>query len=125
MPTGTKPGDSELGRSPLAEDLTVGQWFDILSVQVDGQKAADSRFMIEIRITGAKEAWRLTVSNGVRNYRQQNSGSVVGEKPDLSISITRMRLLDFLRSGVIDGVPGAEHHGGIEVLDQLLEISST
>lgn len=121
---GTKPGESELGRSPLAENLTVEQWFDILSVQIDGQKAAGSRFVIEIRITDAREAWRLTVSNGVLNYRQQNSGSVVGEKPDLSVSITRMGLLDVLRGGDIDRVPGAEHHGDLGVLDQLLEILS-
>lgn len=122
--TGTRPGEGELGRSPLAETLTVEQWFDILSVQVDSQKAADNRFVIEIRITDTKEAWRLTVSNGVLNYRQQTSGCVVGEKSELSIFITRMGLLDVLRGGDIDEVPGAEHHGDLEVLEKLLDMIS-
>lgn len=122
--TGTRPGESELGRSPLSETLTVEQWFEILSVQVDAEKAADNRFVIEIRITDTKEAWRLTVSNGVLNYRQQAPGSVIGEKPELSMSITRMGLLNVLRGGDIDGVPGAEHHGDLGVLYKLLDIIS-
>lgn len=120
--TGTRPGESELGRSPLAETLTVEQWFEILSVQVDSQKAADSRFVIEIRITDTEETWRLTVSNGVLNYRQQTSDGVVGETPELRIAISRIGLLHVLRGGDIDEVPGAEHSGDIEALDKLLEI---
>lgn len=122
--TGTRPGESELGRSPLTETLTVEQWFEILSVQVDSQKAAGSRFVIEISITGTKETWRLTISNGVLNYRQQNTGSVVGEEPELSISINRMGLLDVLRGGDIDEVPGAEHRGDLQVLEKLIDIIS-
>lgn len=122
--TGTRPGESELGRSPLTETLTVEQWFEILSVQVDSQKAADSRFVIELSITDTNEAWRLAVSNGVLNYRQQTSGRVVGEEPDLSISISRMGLLDVLRGYDIGGVPGAEHCGDLDILDKLIDIIS-
>lgn len=122
--TATRPGESELGRSPLAETLTVEQWFEILSVQVDSQKAADSRFVIEIRITDTKEAWTLTISNGVLNYRQQTTGGVVGEKPELSISVTKMGLLDVLQGRSIDEVPGAEHRGDLQVLDKLIDIIS-
>lgn len=122
--TGTRPGESELGRSPLTETLTVEQWFEILSVQVDSQKAADGRFVIELRITDTNEAWRLTVSNGVLNYRQQTTDRVVGEKPDLGISISRMGLLDVLRGDDIGGVPGAEHCGDLEVLDKLIDMIS-
>ncbi|KAI7778261.1 hypothetical protein LA080_002448 [Diaporthe eres] len=122
--TGTRPGERELFRSPLAETLIVEQWFEILSVQVDSQKAVDNRFVIEVSITDTKEAWRLTVSNGVLNYRQQASGHVVGERPDLSISITTMGLLDVLRGGDIEGVPRAKHHGDLEVLEKLLDIIS-
>lgn len=121
---GTRPGEGELGRSPLTETLTVEQWFEILSVQVDGQKAADGRFVIELRITDTNEAWRLTVSNGVFNYRQQTTGRVFGEKPDLSISMSRMGLLDVLRGDDIGGIPGAEHHGDLKVLDKLIDIIS-
>lgn len=114
--TGTRPGESELGRSPLAEILSVEQWFEILSVQVDSQRAAGSRFVIEIRISDTEEAWRLTVSNEVLNYRLQTSGGVVGETPELRIAITRVGLLHVLRGGDIDEVPGAEHSGNIKVL---------
>lgn len=120
--TGTAPGEGELGRSPLAETLSVEQWFEILSVQVDSQRAAGSRFVIEIRITDTEEAWILTVSNGVLNYRQQTSGGVIGETPELRIAITRMGLLHVLRGGDIDEMPGAELDGDSEVLDKLLEI---
>lgn len=122
--TGTRPGDSELGRSPLAETLTVEQWLDILSVQVDSQKAGDSHFVIELDITDTEETWRLTVSNGVLNYRQQPSGSIVGEEPELRISISKVGLLEVLRGDDIDGVPGAEHHGDLKILDKLLDILS-
>ncbi|KAH8778599.1 beta-lactamase-like protein [Diaporthe sp. PMI_573] len=120
--TGTRPGGSELGHSPLAETLTVGQWFEILSVQVDAEEAGDCHFVIDMQITDTKEAWRLTASNGVLNYRQKTSGSVVGEKPDLSIIISKMGLLDVLRGGDIDGVPGAEHRGDLDILDKFLDI---
>ncbi|KAG8164478.1 hypothetical protein KVR01_006396 [Diaporthe batatas] len=122
--TSTRPGESELGRSPLGETLTVGQWFEILSVQVDGQKAGDSHFVIEIVVTDTKEAWRLTISNGVLNYRQQSSGSVVGEELELSIIMSKMGLLDVLRGSDIDEVPGAEHSGDLDLLDKFLDIIS-
>lgn len=120
--TRTRPGESELGRSPLAENLTVGQWFEILSVQIDGHKAGDCHFVIAVQVVDAMETWSLTVSNGVLNYRRQTSGGVVGEKPDLSIIITKMGLLDVLRGGDIEGVPGAEYSGDLDVLDKFLDI---
>ncbi|KAI3392990.1 hypothetical protein diail_4901 [Diaporthe ilicicola] len=122
--TGTRPGESELGRIALTDTLTVEQWFDILSVQVDGQKSSDTRFVIELGITDLGGTWRLTFSNGVLNYRRQKQDSVVGEKPDLRIAITRLGLFDVLRGGDIDAVPGAEHYGDLEVLDKLLDIIS-
>lgn len=121
---GTRPGQSELGRSPLGENLTVGQWFEILSVQVDGEKAGGCHFMIDIEITETKEAWRLAVSNGVLNSRQQSSGSEVREKPDLGIIIPKKGLLDILRGVDIDQVPGAEHSGDLDFLDKFLDIIS-
>lgn len=120
--TRTRPGESELGRSPLAENLMVGQWFEILSVQVDEKKAGDCHFVIDIQVVDTKEAWRLAVSNGVLNYRQQTSSCVVGEKPDLSIIISKIGLLDVLRGGDIEGVPGAEYHGNLDVLAKFLDI---
>lgn len=123
--TGTKPGESQLGRRALADTLTVEQWFDILSVQVDSQKASNSRFVIEIAITDVKQIWRLTFSNGVLNYRRQKKQEgVVGERPDLKIATPRLGLWGVLRGEDIDAVPGAEHHGNLEVLDKLLDIIS-
>lgn len=122
--TGTRPGESELGRSPLGEALTVGQWFEILSVQVNGERAGECYFVIDIEIADTKEAWRLIVSNGVLNYRQQSSGNVVSEKPDLSILISKTGLLDLLRGGDIDEVPGAGHSGNLDFLDKFLDIIS-
>ncbi|KAL1884053.1 hypothetical protein Daus18300_000162 [Diaporthe australafricana] len=123
--TGTKPGESQLGRSALADTLTVEQWLDILSVQVDSQKASNSRFVIDIAVTDVKETWRLTFSNGVLNYRRQKKQEgVVGEGPNLKIAIPRLGLLHVLRGGDMDAVPGAEHHGNLEVLCKLLDIIS-
>lgn len=121
---GSRPGESELGRSPLSETLTVGQWFEILSVQVDGEKAGNCHFVIDIEITDTKETWSLTISNGVLNYRRQSSGSLFFEKPDLSIITSKMGLLDLLRGGDINQVPGAEHSGDLEILDKFIDIIS-
>lgn len=121
---GTRPGESQLGRSPLADTLTVEQWFDILSVQVDSQKASNSRFVIEILVTDIKETWRLIFSNGVLNYRRQKQGGVVDERPSLRIEIPKSGLLDVLQGGNIDTVPEVKYHGDVEVLDTLLDIIS-
>lgn len=123
--TGTRPGEDQLGRSPLAKTLTVEQWLDILSVQVDGEKAAEVRFVIDIDVTDDEQSWRVTVSNGALNYRQKVQLPVVGETANLSMAVSRVGLREVLLGGDIRNVPGAKYHGSLKVLDMLLDIVST
>ncbi|KAF6811291.1 hydrolase [Colletotrichum plurivorum] len=84
--TGEGPGLLGGGRTPLGPSLTVEQWFDILSVQVDGERAAteERRFAIDFELLDIEETWRLLLSNGVLIYR----GRLRRQRQDGTIRVT-------------------------------------
>ncbi|KAH8662406.1 beta-lactamase-like protein [Xylariales sp. PMI_506] len=124
--TGKKTGILVGGRTALGPNLSVDQWFEILCVQLDGERAAaaDAAFAIDFDVVDVKQKWRLIVSNGVLTRRLlapdvRLPGSEAG--PDLAMVLTRANLLDVLRGQE----PKVEkQEGRIEVLNQLLDLIS-
>lgn len=110
------------GQKPLGEKLSVEQWFDIMSVQLDGEKAAETFFTIDFDVTDIKENWRLIVSHGVltrRRLASSESLKAAKQNPaDLDLVLTKMQLLRIIRGEKLNV---EKQVGTLEVLEQLLE----
>lgn len=122
--TGKKAGMVAGGKTVLGLNLSISQWFDLLSVQLDGERAAEASFTIQFDVTDTQQKWQLIISNGVLNRRllQPNSKeSSATLRPDLKMILTRTELLDALRGKDIES---KTLEGRIEVLYQLLDLTS-
>ncbi|PSR82404.1 beta-lactamase-like protein [Coniella lustricola] len=119
--TGKDTGVLAGGKSALGPQLSVGQWFAILSVQVDGERAATKSLTVDFDITDKGEKWRLMLSNGVLTPRLVTAASGSGTQPDLFLAVTRMQLLDLLRG---KQVHAEKQTGDISVIQQILDFTS-
>ncbi|KAF7541815.1 hypothetical protein G7054_g294 [Neopestalotiopsis clavispora] len=119
--TGKKAGMVAGGRTPLGPNLSAAQWFDIMSVQIDGERAAEVNFAIDLEIVDVQEKWRLIVSNGVLTHRPLPWKSSVhnDDKADLRLRLGKQNLLDVLRG---KGLEGVDKDGSVEVLTRLLDL---
>lgn len=121
--TGEGPGLLGGGRTALGPSLTVEQWFDILSVQVDGEKAAAEErcFAIDFELFDVEEAWRLILSNGVLVYRRLDSVKNIAAqgKADLKVSLAKPQLLQVLRGNKVEFT---RQVGNTAVLQQLIDL---
>lgn len=120
--TGTKVGMLSGGRTPLGERLAIDQWFEILSVQLDGERAATSSFTIDFEVTDVQEQWRLILSNGVLTRRRLQTPDQLADarenKADLAMVLTKIQLLQVIRGENIE----VQKTGKEEVLEQLLDL---
>lgn len=127
--TGDKAGVIAGGKSALGDQLTIGQWFDVLSVQLDGDKAAQrSRSLaVDFEVTDVGEKWRVLVSNGVlirrlvRSPSQPASLGAPPEEPDFAAVLRRQQLLEVLRGNKVEF---EKIEGDARVLEDLLELLS-
>lgn len=119
--TGMKAGIIAGGRTALGEKLSIDQWFEIMSVMLDGEKAAESSFIIDFDVTDVKQKWRVIVSNGVLTRRLLRTSHHLRHAQervaDLSMVLTRAQLLEVIRGNVVD----VETQGSTDVLEQLLD----
>ncbi|ETS84168.1 hypothetical protein PFICI_02193 [Pestalotiopsis fici W106-1] len=119
--TGKKAGMVAGGRTPLGPNLSVAQWFEIMSVQIDGERAAEMNFSIDLEVTDVMETWRLIVSNGVLTHRTllwQTPAPGTG-KADLRLKLGKHDLLEVLRGKSLDSI---DQDGDTEVFTRLLDL---
>ncbi|KAH8422561.1 alkyl/aryl-sulfatase [Aspergillus melleus] len=123
--SGKKAGMVAGGRTPLGERLSIDQWFDIMAVQLDGERGADMHFTIDWEITDVKQRWRLIVSNGVLTTRSLNTEIQVQEArenpADYEMVLTKSQLLEVILG---QEVKPERKSGREEVLGQLLDLIS-
>ncbi|KAJ5723274.1 hypothetical protein N7488_001309 [Penicillium malachiteum] len=119
--TGKAPGTIAGGRTALGDQLSIDQWFEILSVMLDGEKAAESSFVIDFDVTDVKQKWRIIVNNGVltrrllqTSHQLRNAQDMVA---DFSMVLTRAQLSEVIRGNEVD----VETTGNVHVLKQLLD----
>lgn len=120
--TGNKVGMVSSWTAPLGMNMSVSQWFDVLSVRVDGERAAEASFMIDIDVTDAKQKWRLIVSNGVltpRLLRPDLQRHSAEGRADLELGLTRAELLDVLLGKRADA---GKQEGRTDVLHHFLDL---
>lgn len=117
LQTGKKAGMVAGGRTPLGEKLQIEQWFEILSVQLDGTRAAQAAFSIDLDVTDAKEKWRLILSNGVLTRRPL--GREPGDTADVELVLTRLQLLELIRG---NRVPVEREAGDSGVVNRFVDL---
>ncbi|KAJ5802032.1 uncharacterized protein N7503_004482 [Penicillium pulvis] len=119
---GAKAGMVAGGRTQLGEKLSIDQWFEVMSVQVDGQKAAELSFVIDFDVTDVKEKWRVILNNGVLTRRQLLTADQLRDAKenvaDFAMVVTRMQLLEVIRGNKVD----VETTGRSQALEQLLDL---
>lgn len=119
-------GDEKMvagGKTPLGKNLQISQWFDVLSIQINGKLASerDTKVVIELDVTDEDAKWTIEISNGVLIHRRHQKGQDRGEKVDLSLRLTKSELLNALRGG---DVSCEKQVGRIDALKELLELTS-
>ncbi|KAL4808757.1 beta-lactamase-like protein [Aspergillus unguis] len=121
--TGKKAGMVAGGRTPLGEKLSIEQCFEILSVQLDSEKAPKASFSIDLDVQDVAEKWRLILKNGVLTRRRLDSQAyqqhALENSADLQLEMTKLQLLEILRG---NGISVIRQTGDIKVLELLIEM---
>ena len=85
---------------------TIEDWFDALSLQIDGPKACElpaQKFVINIPDEGT--TWVLTLRNGTLTYRSQAIGTARNsEHADFTVTMNRPQVYEMIAAGKIDVV---------------------
>ena len=87
----------DMASSDVVEGMTSSMLFDFLAVRLNGLKAAQEDFRLQIEFTDREEVWVLDVENGVLHARE----GVPDPEANLALSLTRP---DFL--GLLTGTLG-------------------
>ncbi|WP_371778030.1 alkyl/aryl-sulfatase [Streptosporangium subroseum] len=95
--------------------LTAQQIFDALAIRVHGPNAWNERFAIDWHLTDLDERHRTTMSNGVLIHQR----TPPADQADLTLHLTRQRLLGLLSGGGADGI---DHDGDMTVLQRLTAV---
>ncbi|PLB45015.1 Metallo-hydrolase/oxidoreductase [Aspergillus steynii IBT 23096] len=101
----------------FAPNQSVEQWLSILSVRLDGVKATNKSFTIDITLTDVEQNWRVIISNGILTYRAQSCLSSPGES-GLIITLDKSQLKNVLNGGLDKGT--IEQEGDRSLLERLL-----
>lgn len=110
------------GRTPLGPNLNVSQWFDILSIQINGELAAqrDTKVVIDFDVVDENASWTIETSNGVLIHRRHEARETTKTRADLYLRLTKVQLLNVLRGGEVQC---ESQHGQIEALGELLDLT--
>lgn len=121
--TGQGAGMVAGGKTQLGPQLTVGQCFEVLAVQLDGERAVGSSITIGFDVTDVNESWKLILSNGVLTGRRLQAPvkSSAFNSPDLFMALSRKQLLEVLRGnfGDVD-----MQEGNLDAMRTLLNLTS-
>lgn len=101
--------------------LSVDQWLDGISVDVDGLLAEAHDFIIDILVVDEKRRWRVTMSNGALSHRSQPEEESFRCPAGLGLRLTKAQLAQVLQ-GDLRGIKPAD--GDFSLLSKLLRILS-
>ncbi|WP_199043963.1 alkyl/aryl-sulfatase [Glycomyces salinus] len=107
-----------MAASSMAHALTVTQVFDSIAIRLDGLRAAEVSLTIDWDLTDLKEHYRTQLSNGALIHWRADGGDTGGA--DLSLTLTKPRLLGLLDGRGLDGV---EYAGDPAALERLLALT--
>jgi alkyl sulfatase BDS1-like metallo-beta-lactamase superfamily hydrolase len=111
--------------------LSVEQWLEGLSVQIDGPRAAREKepFVIDVLVTDEGRRWRLSLSNGVLWYRSRpkdKGADTIKMAPGLSLMLSKAELLEVLRGdlALLQRPGGKNIEGDERLLHRLVSLFS-
>lgn len=103
--TGARELVAEKGHQPrqnvgnqMRPTQTVDQWLTLLSIQLDGLKAGNSVFAVDIHVVDEGKWHRANISNGALTHRVASDGAEFRGKSDLTLELKKIELL-----GVLNG----------------------
>jgi alkyl sulfatase BDS1-like metallo-beta-lactamase superfamily hydrolase len=101
----------------------VEDWFDALSLQIDGPKACNMSVQtIVIHVPDEQTTWTLTLRNGTLTYRSKAFGTAPSpDSADLTVTMSKDEVYDMIAKGNIDAVRKTGQ-GKIEVVRNLLDL---
>jgi alkyl sulfatase BDS1-like metallo-beta-lactamase superfamily hydrolase len=102
---------------------TVEDWFDALSLQIDGPNACNIPVQtIVFNIPDEQTIWTLTLRNGTLTYRCKALGTVLNsDSADLTVTMSKNEVYDMIAKGSIDAVKKTGK-GKIEAVVTLLSL---
>lgn len=106
--------------------LSVDQLIDSLAIRLNGPRAWDEEFVIDLVVTDQQRQWRLMLHNGALTYRSTASdGTLYGPPAGLRLMLTKPQLLGLLAGGSLDGVDHVGDPGLLNRLTSLLDSADT
>ncbi len=100
----------ETASPDIISNMSSEMIFDVMSVRLNGERAADADTVLMVIFTDRKERWVVEVRNGVMHYREGSDHP----DPDLTLQVTRADFLGLL-SGQGDGALSLVSDGRIEL----------
>ncbi|MFC4373230.1 alkyl/aryl-sulfatase [Nocardia halotolerans] len=102
--------------------LTIDMIIDSIAIRIDGMRAAEQDFAIDLNMTDTAAVVRLTMSNGALTHRTRTDTAPLFGDADLAMTLTKAQLLGGLGGQGFDGVA---MEGDPEVLKTLLGLIET
>jgi alkyl sulfatase BDS1-like metallo-beta-lactamase superfamily hydrolase len=116
---GNRPDPRQSMSAGLRPEQSVEQWFALLSIQLDGIKAAEECFSIHFHLTDDQRWWRVNISNGALTYRDAASNEGLHNEANLTVHLKRLELLRVLSRGNLEGT---SHEGNVDLINTLLSL---
>jgi len=113
-----RPG-IETASPDIIANMSSEMIFDVMSVRLNGERAADADTVLAVDFTDRDEHWLVEIGNGVMRYRD-GAGARTAE-PDLTLRLTRGDFLALL-TGQGDGVASMVTQGRIDLEGSVLAL---
>ncbi|MEU5955835.1 alkyl sulfatase dimerization domain-containing protein [Streptomyces sp. NPDC047525] len=97
---GTGKVQLDMSNPEMAMALTTEQLIDSIAVNVDGPRAWDESFVIDLVLTDEQSRHRLNLHNGALTHRESQAVSGAG----LTLTLTKPQLLGVLAGKGLDGI---------------------
>lgn len=115
-----KRSSSQLNKgNELRPTQTVDQWLTLLSIQLDGLRAGDAVFAIDIHVSDEEKWHRVNVSNGALTHRVASDKAEFGGGSDLTLGLNKLELLATLNG---EKQPTSVREGDWSKIPQLLSL---
>jgi alkyl sulfatase BDS1-like metallo-beta-lactamase superfamily hydrolase len=111
------------GQTGMAESLSLHQLFTSIAVRLDGSRAQEQGFIIDLYVIDREERCRLIISNGALIHRTGERARIgcSMDKADFSCALTYPQLMQELAGGR-KGVLFNEEQGDRSYWDRLISL---
>ena len=108
---------TEISSAGLAPALTITQLFDSIAIRINGPKAWSEHLSIGWHFTDVHENYRMELSSGALIHYPTRDNRAA----DLTVTLTKPQLLQFLSAGQHDGIELSGNPGALQRLTSLID----